>query len=334
MLHFKQTLLILLLALLSVHYSFTLWDNSQWIWTETSVWNNGKIEWIDFLDNKTLSFKVSLPVISISKDSQVKILDELNISNTVNDSDNLKKVLLTLDNDLADGINYSIISITDWLDTNIDFTLSWDTSKILNKDMNKNETSIEYITVVDNKNIEIYFNNDLTITKLQLKMFKELKSESIFLDASNLNVKMIDALAPEKEYITILELKDTNNKEIDIENSFYDFKTPTFENQALPIVPPPIEDIKSTTPIENNQDIWQPPIEESMNAAEETPMKAAEETNMKVTEETPMKVTEETAMKVKETPNTWTKINLLLLITFLFTWWLFFFTKKWIIKKI
>jgi hypothetical protein len=52
-------------------------------------------------------------VISISKDSQVKILDELNISNTVNDSDNLKKVLLTLDNDLADGINYSIISITD-----------------------------------------------------------------------------------------------------------------------------------------------------------------------------------------------------------------------------
>jgi len=61
----------------------------------------------------------------------------------------------------------------------------------------------------------------------------------MFLDTTNLNIKMSDALSPKKNYIAVLSLKDESNKDIEIENSLYDFKTPEFTSsipETTPIV--------------------------------------------------------------------------------------------------
>jgi len=50
----------------------------------------------------------------------------------------------------------------------------------------------------------------------------------MFLDTTNINIKLSAKLLEQKEYILILTLKDLENKDIEIENSLFDFTTSVF----------------------------------------------------------------------------------------------------------
>lgn len=309
--NWKNILAILALSIITLNYSFATWVVATWssnlpvstgaivspIATPANMNTAVKVEWVDFLDDKTLSIKISAPVNWISKDSEIKILEDVSVAISTKDLDNAKKVTVTLNSDLLDGSSYSLVSVSEWLDSSIDFDVSWDKSKIVNKDVSKDDTSIEYISVIGPKNIEVYFNKDLTITSFEFKMFKELKVESMFLDTVNLNVKMLDALTSKKDYIAILALKDESNKDIEVENSLYDFVTPEFA------VTTPVEKI---TPVE-----------------EVTPM---DDTETWIVWDGVK--TEEVAMAATATPDTGTKTNILLFITFMLTLVVFFIKRK------
>lgn len=273
---------------LPVNTVSSTWVTSTWIvstWSvNTWVTSTLKVEWIDFLDSKTLSVKLSNQIDGISKDSEVKILEDLSVATSQKDLDNAKKIKVTLNSDLVDWSSYSLVSVSEGLDTSIDFSLTWDKSKILNSNFVKEETSIEYISVLDNKTIEIFFNKDVKNTTVEFKMFKELKVESNFLDTTNLNVKMFDKLQSKKDYIAILSLKDNNLKDIEIVNSLYDFTTPEFPEEKI-----------ETLPVLDNT--W---------------------TTLSWTTATWVAVTD-AAMNVTQTPDTWAKTNILILMTFLLT---------------
>lgn len=318
----KKIFAILALVTLSFNYSFATWIVATWAvsapestWAVSPTSSTGvqvpstdswamdlaKVDWIDFLDDKTLSIKLSKSLNWISKDSEVKILEDLSVVSSSKDATNLKKVNVQLNSDLIDNSSYSLVSVSEWLDTSIDFTLSWDKSKILNPNFSKDETSIEYISVIDPRNIEVYFNKDLNLNAFEFKMFKELKVESMFLDTTNLNVKMLDALTSKKDYIAILSLKDETNKDIEIENSLYDFNTPEFAT--------PTPEVAPTTDVA--------PLVDTNTWTEIAPANSASG-----------EVTEEVAMKANQTPDTWTKTNILLFITFILTLSLFILKRK------
>lgn len=292
----KKIFTILALTTLSFNYSFA---TSTWLVspesTNLSVSNLVKVDWIDFVDDKTLSVKLSQALNGISKDSEVKILEDLTIVSSTKDKTNSKKVLIQLNSDLIDNSSYSLVSVSEWLDTSIDFNLSWDKSKILNPNISNDKTSIEYLSVVDARNIELYFNKDLSLNNIEFKMFKELKTQSMFLDTTNLNIKMLDSLTSKKDYIAILSLKDESNKDIEVENSLYDFTTPEFASAVDTAIPT----------VDTNT--W----------TELTPVDA-----------TTWELVENVAMKASNTPDTWTKTNILLLLTFIITLSLFILKRK------
>lgn len=199
----------------------------------SAVATSKKIEGVDFIDTNTLMVKLSgVPAIS-QVDSQVKILEDIKVEKTTKDIDNAKKIVLDLSKDLVDGQKYSIISVGDNLETSIDFTLAGDKSNIVNPALDKNSTGIEKIAVVNPKKVEIYLNKDLKVTSFEFKMFKELSVDSMFMDTTNLNIKLKDALTSSKDYIMIASLKDVSGKEIEIENALYDFVTPELKTPVV-----------------------------------------------------------------------------------------------------
>lgn len=311
MLHTKKILATLALLSLSLSaFAAETWTWTVWTWTTAWTWVvaptsapvvTTTIDGIDFVDSKTLTVKLSNTLTWISNDSEWKVLEDLWVVSSLKDVDNSKKIKVQLSNDLVDGTDYSLISISEGLDTSMDFNLSGDKSKIMNSNLSKDEVWIDHISVVDPRNIEVYLNKDSSLTKFEFKMFKELKVESMFLDTNNLNLKLTNDLLSTKDYILILTLKDLENKDIEIENSLYDFSTPDFGTQA-PVVP-------ETTPV----------------PAEWTSTWVLTWSGEATWTWAPIA---DVAMNAKQTPDTWAKTNVLLILTFILSLSIFAIRRK------
>lgn len=254
------------------------------------------ISWVEAIDAQTLTVRLSSNLSGISPDSEAKILEDVKVLEAVKDLDNAKKIKLSLDTDLIDGKNYSIISVSEGLDTSIDFNLSWDKTKIVNSALVPEETWIEYISVVDSKTVEVYLNKDSSLEKYEFKTFKELNVDSMFLDTTNLNLKLTDTLVSNKDYILILTLKDLENKDIEVDNSLFDFVTPTF-------AAPAVEDFLAAWELTSS---W-PVVTDATQSGE---------------------TVEEVAMNATQTPPTWTETNVLLFLTFILTLSIFLAKRK------
>lgn len=311
MLNTKKILTIAILSAISLNAFAT--EVSTWVvtstWVATSTGEvtqileevnleSASISWVDAIDAQTLSVRLSTILSGISPDSEGKILEDVKVLETIKDLDNAKKIKLTLDSDLVDGKNYSIISVSEGLDTSIDFNLSGDKSKILNAALNPEETWIEYISVIDSKTVEVYLNKEVTLEKFEFKTFKELNVDSMFLDTTNLNLKLVDSLSSNKDYILILTLKDLENKDIEIDNSLFDFVTPEF---ATPVVE---ENLLAAS--EELTNTWTVTLDSTQSG----------------------ETVEAVAMNVTQTPPTWTKTNVLLFLTFILTLSIFLVKRK------
>jgi hypothetical protein len=103
-------------------------------------------------------------------------------------------------------------------------------------------------------------------------------------------------LASNEDYILILYLKDSQNRDVEVENSLFDFITGEFV--SVEVLSEPVAEI--------------PVVQESeMNG-----------------EETPAQPIEEVAMSVTQTPDTGAKTNILLFLTFILTLSIFLARRK------
>lgn len=247
------------------------------------------IDWVDTLDNTTLVVKLANQLPGISPDSDAKVLEDIAVTSSTKSADDAKKIDVTLANDLVPGTNYSIISISEGLDSSIDFTFADVMTEIKNSIV-PTGTGINHIIVKDSKNIEVYLNNESTLTTYEFKVFKELSSTNMFLDTNNVNVQLSNPILPNTDYILILNLKDLENKDIEVENSLFDFVSGDF------VEAPVVEEVPAETPV--------------------------------VSEEVPTQPIEDVAMTVTQTPDTGAKTNVLLFLTFVLTLGVFLLKRK------
>lgn len=301
----KKQILIFLVLLLAFGTTYAT-ETSTWeVNLNTPVMENSKvvvsITWVDVVDSKTLSVWLSSSFNWVSLDSEAKVLEDIKVISSTKDLDNTKKITLELDSDLIDGNNYSIISVSEWLDTSIDFNLSGDKLNILNTALDLNKTWIEHISIIGNKIVEIYLNKETTLNTFEFKVFKEIPSESMFLDTLNLNIKLSNTLNENKEYILILNLKDIENNDVEIENSIFNFTTWIFE--VVKIQEETLTGELLAAPEENSLS-WSQKITQTGETIETV------------------------AMSVTQTPDTWAKTNFLLFLTFILTLTLIFLRKK------
>lgn len=301
----KKQILVSLTLFLAFGNTYATEVSTWKVNLNTPVMENNKavvsITWVDVIDSQTLSVWLSTKLNGISSESDGKVLEDIKVISSVKDETNAKKITLKLESNLVDNNNYSIVSVSEWLDTSIDFNLSGDKSKILNSALVWAETWIEYISITDSKTIEIYLNKETNLTTFDFKVFKEISKESMFLDTTNINIKLSAKLLEQKEYILILTLKDLENKDIEIENSFFDFTTSVF--------------------------VWEKFVEEMPLVSDFT---AAPEENLSGSGEltSSWETIETVAMSATQTPDTWTKTNILLFLTFVLTLILILIRKK------
>lgn len=300
MVHTKKILTMIALWAISFN-SFAADDmNLESLLTEamsetTSQVRSTNIVRVEAIDSQTLTVTLSNALDGISDASEAKILEDVRVVSATKDLDDAKKIHLVLDADLVSGKNYSIISVSEGLDTSIDFQFAGNTSKIENT-LLTSEVGIEYISVVDNRNIEMYLNKESDVERFDFKVFKEISSESMFLDTTNVNIKLTSSLASNEDYILILNLKDSQNRDIEVENSLFDFITGEFV--SVEVISEPVAEV--------------PVVQEPEMSGEETPAQAIEEV----------------AMSVTQTPDTGAKTNILLFLTFILTLSIFLARRK------
>lgn len=252
-----------------------------------------QITWLQVTDNKNISIEFNQDFKELWSESEIKFLEDLMVVSSSLDEKNPKKINIEILAPLEKEKSYSIVSVSEWLDISMDFNNSWNSEKIMNTNILKDEISIEYISILPNNTIELFLNQNIpTGAILDFKFFKELKSKSISKDWQKILVNVYENLTPKKAHIAILSLKDTTNSEILVENGLYDFTTPETIN-SIPENIVPVSEWSNIQPIENT-----PPT------------------------------TEEIALNATATPPTGTKTNILLFIAFLSTFWFIYFNKK------
>ena len=256
------------------------------------------IDGVDTLDNTTLVVRLANQLPGISADSDAKVLEDIAVTSATKSADDAKKIDITLGNDLVPGTNYSIISVSEGLDSSIDFTFTDVMTEIKNS-ITPIGTGINHIIVKDPKNIEVYLNNETALTTYEFKVFKELSSTNMFLDTSNVNVQLSNPILPNTDYILILNLKDIENKDIEVENSLFDFVSGEFA--AAPVIPEVSTGSEMPVAVEV-------PVDDPM-ATSGQPI-------------------ENVAMEVTQTPDTGAQTNVLLAITFLLTLGIFVLRRK------
>lgn len=275
-------------------------------WTSSTLTTQVEAKKVDVIDKNTLSVNFSWDLQKwISDTSDVKIFKDIKISKSQKDLDNPKKINLSLDEELDFwGYNYSIFSISS-NDVSIDFELTWTSSWTI-KNTSTLEDTIDYINIVDAKNIEVYFKKDIEKEITDFKMLKEIWVESMFFDVNNLNIKTKkDLMANSAYFFMFISLKDGELKEIPLINSMLDFVTPAFADVT--------EEVTWTWEVL----VWTWTSLTWVTWSWEILTWSWELWNI-----------EQVAMEAKSTPDTWAKTNILIALAFLLSIWFFLFRRK------
>ena len=255
------------------------------------------IDKIEATSNNNVQVTASQDVVfsDINVKGDVKLLKDIPVSFSAPDSENFKKIVLNLSNDLTANSSYSLITIlgADW---NIDFSIwefiNWE---MLNSNLVEWEEWIEKVSVIDSRTIEVYFSNDLIEDTFEFKILSEIDTSSLTSVWDNmLDIEISRNLEKSTAYILmILSLEDAVGDQLELDEDLYDFVTSADLEQEV---------------------------------AEQEVVIATEEGEEE--EEVTWNI-EEIALESAETPETWTTTWILILIAVIANL-AFFFRKKFV----
>lgn len=187
------------------------------------------IDKIDVIDNNTIQITASNDVVFSDSfvEWDIKVLKDINVSFSVIDSNNSKKVVLNLSDDLLANNSYSLITVL-WARGNIDFEI-WDYLEweITNSLLMLWEEGIEKINIIDSRTLELYYNYDLNDNMFEFKILSDIVTSWLFSNWNNVvDLGIRWNLEKESDYILmILNLEDINNNVLVFDEDLYDFAT-------------------------------------------------------------------------------------------------------------
>lgn len=247
------------------------------------------LEKIEVIDNWNISVWTTtdliLPKAELKWD--LKVLKDYVVSFAVKDPENPKKILLNLTYELEKGREYTIIWI-DWAEANMTFsTLDKVSGEYINSDIKTEWLKIEKINILDNKTVEIYYNEELKAEEFIFRFLSNLPVKSMFwVNDNKLNIVLEKPLENLTPYIIISNsLDDKDGKSVKLQETIYEFET------------------------QDNLINFFPDID--LNAAKEIENEIAVKDEWNV---------EEVAMEAKKTPDTWAATWILILMTLIIVW--------------
>lgn len=159
---------------------------------------------------------------------EVKVLNDMTVAfATQNEEDETStSVTLTLDGELQKDTEYSLLTVFG-ADGSIDFT-TWDTIEwveILNSDTDEVGQSIDSITLIDKKTIEVVYMEELEWGDFEFKLLSDMEVASIGpINEDTISVSLVDKVLPSQNYILmVLALQDALAQDVELEEWIFDF---------------------------------------------------------------------------------------------------------------
>lgn len=273
------------------------WNTISWTTTNNEVQTDFYIvNSVKTIDEKTLTVDFDKQLPSISWDSVSKVLEDIGGVSVLADDKDEKKLSLSLETQLVSWEKYSLISIAEDFDASADFTYTaWQNEVKL-----QNNSKIEKLVFASPNSVDVYLTSKNESVKNEFKLYKEITSQSMFSDWVNLNISLATALASNKSYILTLELKDDAWKDLEVENSLFDFTTTEFNSATKEEDPTQLTNLENV--LTNMTNSWS--LENTTNSTSSWELTST--WNI-----------EEIALNAQKTPETWAKTNLLILVTLL-----------------
>lgn len=247
---------------------------------------------IEAVNNNTIQITASSDVVfsDAKVEWEIKLLKDVAVWFSTKDTQDFKKVMLNLTNDLMSNTSYSLISIL-WAEWNIDFKI-WDflTWSIDNPNLVEWEKWIKSVRIIDSRTIELNFNYDIQENTFEFKILSEIPTNGLKSSWNNmLTLDVASNLEKSANYIImVLNLKDISWSNVKLDEDLYDFTTPS--------------------------DLVQQVVEQPVTIAQVEPVPVVTNTWNIV----------EVAKKVEKTPDTWAATNILFMIAFMLSFWLFY----------
>ncbi|MCP4523426.1 MAG: hypothetical protein GY828_04340 [Candidatus Gracilibacteria bacterium] len=171
---------------------------------------------------------------------EVKVLKDIIVAFSVRDASDHNKVILTLEQDMTMLTSYNLLSIFG-ADGNIDFKTekSLQDVELINSFVPDDQGIVKVVTV-DERTLEVYFQNPVDDTEFEFKLFSEIFIDSIdYLTANKVKLHLENKVVPHSQYmLMMLSLQDNTMSNISFDEELYNFSTG--EN---------IEEVKQDAPI-------------------------------------------------------------------------------------
>ncbi|QFR39546.1 hypothetical protein A9Q91_04975 [Candidatus Gracilibacteria bacterium 28_42_T64] len=194
----------------------------------TSV-HAANIDTVEVADTKNINLQLSQDItLGDTVEGEMKVLKDINITFASKDFNDASKVILTLNEDLKTGNNYSLLSIFG-ADGNIDFTTtdSLEDVEIMNEIV-PTEQGIVKVIVKDTRTLEVVFFEALTEDEFEFKLLSELTVDAMTYNSAENKLQLSIAETFEKNFnymIIVLSLKDIMGTEIVLDDDLYNFET-------------------------------------------------------------------------------------------------------------
>lgn len=190
------------------------------------------VESVDVIDANTISVILSEnPNLEIGEiDWEMRVLHDMTLRGGFLDASSLNKVELTLEEDLKENTNYSLLSVS-WSDGSIDFVTPDEVNgySAINLESSQ-EQDIDSIEVIDDRTILVTYRQDLTENSFEYKLLAEskiVKIEKPDYFTSEIVVSVESPFVSNKNYILMfIELQDVEGNYLEFDTGIYDFVTP------------------------------------------------------------------------------------------------------------
>jgi len=198
------------------------------------------INLVDVFDTNTLSVTLSEKD-NLSQwiiDGEIKVLKDTTIEDATKSIDDATKISLSLPYALEVNTSYSLLTLF-WAEGSIDFTTGEELvgQQITNQDIIGDYQTIESITIVDETTLELVYTTDVIDSIFEYKLLSELQVTSIentTMEDNRITLYLEKDIVPAKDYILIvLSLMGQDGKEIELDNSIFDFMSPEYIEQQI-----------------------------------------------------------------------------------------------------
>ena len=275
--------------------------------------------------NKSLLVTVDkeIDVTKLTSDDTT-LLQDLEIVRSEKDNANPKRVMVELADNMQGQRMYRLMTIA-----GSDASINFETPRTIIEQeiMNQEENDIASVTIVDEKNLEVLYKNEIE-DEIELKVFEDLKIEEMRSETPNsimFQAVLTNTLVANSDYkFMLLGATGTDGEKLEVSSDTFllDFTTGTTLDTFTALEQEEVEEVQEPETVEETQTQEPEEVQEEQQESAKENLNAAADTTKawELEQEKEENNVEEVAAQAETVPETGATTFILVFMTLLATW--------------